>query len=126
MRLVLRSSNGLTLVEVIVALVILGVGVSALAGSFALVTRMVGRGRLQTRAAQLAESRMEHLRLVAGSTVPRCIAAEFADGGPLSSQAVTERWEVGAGGAIRQMRVIVSYPIPGGTHADTLHTRIDC
>jgi hypothetical protein len=98
MRLVLRPSNGLTL----------------------------GRGKLQSRAAQLAANRMEQLRLVAGSTVPRCIAAGFGDGGPLSTQGITERWEVGSGGAIRQVRVIVSYPIPGGSHADTFHTRIDC
>jgi prepilin-type N-terminal cleavage/methylation domain-containing protein len=126
MRLVLGSSKGLSLVEVIVALVILGVGVGALAGSFALVTRMVGRGAMQSRAAQLAASRLERLRLVASSTVPRCIAVAFANGGPLSSQAVTERWEVGSGGPIRQVGVIVSYPIPGGTHAETLYTRLDC
>jgi prepilin-type N-terminal cleavage/methylation domain-containing protein len=125
MRLVLRSSAGLTLVEVTVAVVILGVGISALAGSFALVTRMIGRGRVQSRAALLAASRMEQLRLAAGST-PRCISVAFADGGPLSTQSVTERWELGPAGAVRQVRVIVSYPVPGGAHVDTLQTRIDC
>lgn len=126
MRLVLRSSTGLTLVEVMVAVVILGVGISALAGSFALVTRMIGRGRVQSRAALLAASRMEQLRLAAGSTAPRCISVAFADGGPLSTQSVTERWELGPAGAVRQVRVIVSYPVPGGAHVDTLETRIDC
>jgi prepilin-type N-terminal cleavage/methylation domain-containing protein len=126
MRWVLRSGSGLTLVEVMVAIVIVGVGIGGLAGSFALVTRMIGRGRVQSRAAQLATNRMEQLRLAATSTWPRCAAIGFAGGGPLSSRAVTERWEVSSGGAIRQVRVIVSYPIPGGTHADTLETRIDC
>jgi prepilin-type N-terminal cleavage/methylation domain-containing protein len=126
MRLVLRSSRGLTLVEVMVAIVIVGVGIGGMAGSFALVTRMIGRGRVQGRAAQLAKSRIEQLRLLAGSTSPRCTAVALSSGGPLSTRAVTERWEVGSAGAIRQVRVIVSYPVTGGTHADTLQTRIDC
>jgi prepilin-type N-terminal cleavage/methylation domain-containing protein len=126
MRLVLRSSRGLTLVEVMIAVVIVGVGISALAGSSALVTRMIGRGRIESRAAQLAASRMEQLRLAAGSTKPRCTSVAFADGGPLSTQSVTERWELAPAGAVRHASVIVSYPIPGGTHADTLQTRIDC
>jgi prepilin-type N-terminal cleavage/methylation domain-containing protein len=126
MRLVLRSSRGLTLVEVMVAIVIVGAGIGGMAGSFALVTRMIGRGRVQGRAAQLAKSRIEQLRLLAGSTSPRCTAVALSSGGPLSTRAVTERWEVGSAGAIRQVRVIVSYPVTGGMHADTLQTRIDC
>jgi prepilin-type N-terminal cleavage/methylation domain-containing protein len=126
MPLVFRSNVGFTLVEVLVAVVIVGVGIGALAGSSALVTRMIGRGRVESRAAQLAASRMEQLRLAAGSTAPRCSSVAFADGGPFSTQQVTERWEVDPTGAARQMRVIVSYPVPGGTHADTLQTRIDC
>ncbi len=126
MRLVLRSSRGLTLVEVMVAIVIVGAGIGGMAGSFALVTRMIGRGRVQGRAAQLAKSRIEQLRLLAGSTSSRCTAVALAGGGPLSTGAVTERWEVGSAAAIRQVRVIVSYPVTGGLHADTLQTRIDC
>jgi len=126
MRLVLRSGNGLTLVEVMVAIVIVAVGIGGLAGSFALATRMIGRGRMQSCAAQLAANRMELLRLAASSTRPRCAAIGFAAGGPLSSRGVTERWEMSSAGPIRQVRVIVSYPIPGGTHTDTLETRIDC
>jgi prepilin-type N-terminal cleavage/methylation domain-containing protein len=126
MRLALRCSDGLTLVEVMVAVVIVGIGIGALAGSFALVTRMIGRGRVQSRAAQVAASRMEQLRHAAGSTAPRCTSVAFADGGPLSTQGVIERWEVGSTGAIRQVLVTVSYPVPGGAHPDTLQTRIDC
>jgi prepilin-type N-terminal cleavage/methylation domain-containing protein len=126
MRLLLRSSTGLTLLEVMVAVVVLGVGIAALAGSFALVTRMVARGRVQGRATQLAASRVEQLRLRAASTTPRCGSTGFAGGGPLTTGAVTEQWEVGAGGASRVVRVIVSYPVSGGTHTDTLQTRIDC
>jgi Tfp pilus assembly protein PilV len=126
MPLVLRCKVGFTLVEVMVAVVVVIVGIGALAGSSALVTRMIGRGRVESRAAQLAESRIEQLRLTAGSTAPRCASVAFSSGGPVLTQPVTERWEVAPVGVVRQVRVIVSYPIPGGTHADTLQTRIDC
>jgi type II secretory pathway pseudopilin PulG len=109
-----------------VAVVVLGVGIAALAGSFALVTRMVARGRVQGRATQLAASRVEQLRLMAGSTTPRCGSGGFAGGGPFTTGAVTEQWEVSPGGPSRVVRVIVSYPVPGGTHTDTLETRLDC
>lgn len=121
-----QSRAGLTLVEVMVAVVVLAIGVCGLVGSFALAARMTGRGRVESRVAQVAAGRMELLRLAAGSTTPRCASGSFAAGGPLSTQTVTERWEVTPTGPVRQVRVIVSYPIPGGAHTDTLETRIDC
>jgi prepilin-type N-terminal cleavage/methylation domain-containing protein len=53
-----RTSPGLTLVEVLIAIVVLGIGVTALASSSGMVTRMIGRGKVETRAAQAAASRM--------------------------------------------------------------------
>ena len=44
-RMISRSARGFTLVEVLVALVLLTVGVMALLGSSAMVSRMIGRGR---------------------------------------------------------------------------------
>ena len=126
MYLVARSHAGLSLVEVVVALAVTSVGLGAVAGSVALVTRMVGRGAVETRAAQVAESRIEQLRAAAGSATPRCASALFTAGGPLSTQQVTERWEIAPAGASRDVRVIVWYQIPGGIHADTVATRIDC
>ena len=48
------SERGFTLVEVLIAVVVLGIGVTALVGSSALVTRMVGRGASETKAAEAA------------------------------------------------------------------------
>src|SRR3954471_24365187 len=69
-----KSQVGFTIVEVLVAIIILGVGVSAMAGSAAMVTRMIGEGKQATRMASVASQRMEALRLAAYSTVPRCTA----------------------------------------------------
>ena len=54
-----QARSGFTLIEVLVAVTIMAVGVVALAGSSATVTRMIGRGKIDTRAAQLATQQLE-------------------------------------------------------------------
>jgi prepilin-type N-terminal cleavage/methylation domain-containing protein len=66
-----QARSGFTIIEVLVAVTILAVGVVALAGSSAAVTRMIGRGKIDTRAAQLATQQVEAMRLAAYSTTPR-------------------------------------------------------
>ncbi|HET7423421.1 MAG TPA: prepilin-type N-terminal cleavage/methylation domain-containing protein, partial [Gemmatimonadales bacterium] len=59
------SERGFTLVEVLIAVIVLGIGVTALVGSSAMVTRMVGRGSSETKAAEAANVRLESMRLLA-------------------------------------------------------------
>lgn len=120
-----RSEGGFTLIEVLVAVVVLGIGITAMMSSSAMVTRMVGRGQMETRAAQLASKRLETLRRVANSTSPRCTSGALANGGPLTSQGVTESWRVTAGSP-STVTVTVSYRTVRGTHTDVLATRIWC
>ena len=54
--------RGFTLVELIVAIVILSVGVLGLASTAAVVTRQIGGGAQQSRAAAVAQARFESLR----------------------------------------------------------------
>ena len=49
---------GFTIIEVMIAIVVLGVGVMALVGSSAMVTRMIGAGRTSTEAVEIANSRI--------------------------------------------------------------------
>jgi prepilin-type N-terminal cleavage/methylation domain-containing protein len=123
-----RTSAGFTLVEVLVAVVVLAIGIIAMAGSAGMVTRMIGRGKMATRAGQAATRKMEQLRLAAYSTSPRCTAAGFASGGPeVTTQAVTRSWVVPAFGKVRNVLVVVSFKTTrGGAHTDTLNTVIEC
>jgi prepilin-type N-terminal cleavage/methylation domain-containing protein len=124
-----RDEGGFSLVEVLVAVTILGVGVVALAGASALTTRMIGRGKTDTRATQVATSRVEWLRLWAYSTDPRCTSGNFGNGGPVTNaEGVTESWTVeGPGvGPVRRVRVNVSYRTVRGTRTDSIVTRIEC
>ena len=67
----------------------------ALAGAFGGVTRMIGRGKVETRAAMAASRRMESLRLAAGRQLARVVpSAAFASGGPVFSGGMTESWLV--------------------------------
>jgi Tfp pilus assembly protein PilV len=116
----------MTLVEVLIAVVVLGVGVVALAGSSSLVSRMIGRGRAETHAALAATRRMETLRSAARSTTPPCTAPGFASGGPISGDGHTEWWAVPPTGAVRRVRVTVGYLTVQGSRSAVLETGIEC
>ena len=119
-----QARSGFTIIEVLVAVTILAVGVVALAGSSATVTRMIGRGKIDTRAAQLATQQMEALRLTAYSTTPRCTA--LANGGPQPTDHVTLSWTVAANGTGRTVNVSASYATGRGTRTEVLTTYIEC
>ena len=121
-----RPRAGLTLVEVLVAVVVLGIGVLALTGSSAMVTRMIGHGKVETHAALRASRRVELLRVAAGSTSPRCASPDFAAGGPLIVEGLSESWVVAPVGKVRRVRVTVSYLTIRGTRSAVLETGIEC
>jgi prepilin-type N-terminal cleavage/methylation domain-containing protein len=125
-----RATGGFTLVEVLVAVVVMGIGITALVGSSAMVTRMVGRGKSATRAAQVATQRLEALRVIAYRTNPKCTDGQFVNGGPVTlttqeALGITEKWLV-ENGPVARVRAIASYRTKYGVHADTLETRIEC
>jgi prepilin-type N-terminal cleavage/methylation domain-containing protein len=124
--LVPRPSSGFTLVEVLVAVVLLAVGILALTGSSAVINRMIGRGKVETQAAMAAARRMEELRLLAGSTTPRCTASEFASGGPALEGGLLASWAVPPAGALRRVRVEVTYLTLRGPRSAVLETSIAC
>jgi prepilin-type N-terminal cleavage/methylation domain-containing protein len=121
-----RTSRGLTLVEVLIAIVVLGIGVTALASSSGMVTRMIARGKVETRAAQAAASRMEGLRLAAYGTSPRCTSPAFASGGPVLSGSMTESWQVSPSGKRRRVRVVVTYLTVRGSRTAELESSVEC
>jgi Tfp pilus assembly protein PilV len=117
---------GLTVTEVLVAVVVLTVGVLALVGSWAQVSRMIGRGRHATVAAMLAAGRVERLRVVAGSTSPPCTSPEWRDGSA-DEAGVAQSWEVlDAAGLARRLRLVVRYRTPLGITTDTIVTAVVC
>jgi len=91
----MKREQGFTLVEVIIAILVLTVGLLGLVSSAALVTRMIGRGQRSAEAAQYGQRRLEMLRTsgcrsqAAGSEVLRRGSA------PLDSISWTfTRWSI--------------------------------
>jgi prepilin-type N-terminal cleavage/methylation domain-containing protein len=121
-----RVDSGFTLVEVMVAIVVMTIGLIALAGSSAMVTRMIGRGKVETLVAQAASQRLELLRTAAYSTSPRCTSAGFANGGPVDVNGRTESWTVANVGRVRNVQVTITYRTARGPRTVTLQTRIEC
>ena len=121
-----RLRSGMTLVEVLVALVVLCVGVLALSGSSSIITRMIGRGKSETHAAMAASQRMETLRLAARAGAARCTSPDFASGGPIIQDGLTQSWAVSPAGAVRRVRVTVTYLTVRGIRSAVLETAIAC
>jgi Tfp pilus assembly protein PilV len=116
----------MTLVEVLVALVVLCVGVLALSGSSSIITRMIGRGKSETHAAMAASRRIEMLRQAARSSTPSCTAPEFASGGPVVEDGLMLSWTVPLAGPVRRVRVNVSYLTVRGVRSAVLETAVAC
>ncbi len=106
------NERGFTIVEILVAVMILSVGILGLASTAALVTRMIGQGQRYTEASTIANDRFEQLRSMT--------CADLADG----TEAVggyNVNWQTSAlGNRGANMTVTVTVPTPG--RADPTYT----
>lgn len=116
---------GFSIVEVLVAIVILTVGLLALAQSTGTVSRMLGRGKQDTEAAMAAQARLEGLRQLANTTSPKCTAlASGTATGP--APGMTTAWTVSGSGNSRTVVVSVTYRIGRGTRTETVQSVLGC
>lgn len=125
------NTRGFTLLEVMIAVIILGLGITALAGGSMLVTRQVGRGKVVTVATQLATQKMDSLRMLAARVDGggnRCTHGGFVTGGPSTVRGVTLNWRVLNGSAPRTRNVAVSaaYSTIRGVKTIVLNTQVGC
>jgi prepilin-type N-terminal cleavage/methylation domain-containing protein len=111
---------GFTLVEVMVAALVLTAGMLAMAGASAGMSRMLTRGSLTTTAIGYARGRSEQLRSVGCDSM--------ADGSAMPSPSYTLAWKIATveTAETKQIELVASYPIPGGTRADTLVSLVSC
>jgi prepilin-type N-terminal cleavage/methylation domain-containing protein len=101
-----HSRRAFTLLEVLVALVILGVGILGLSANAALVSRLVGDGSRLTLAATVATTRFERLR-----SLPCAGVAS----GRATTRGIEESWSVGAMSpgvtSALEIELSVTYPV---------------
>lgn len=120
-----RPTAGFTITEVLVAIIILAVGILALAGGSTGATKMLSQGERTTWAAAVASARIETLRRIANQTSPRCTNAGFASG-TATTRGVAETWTVPTSGNARVVLEVIAYKKYGGTITDTVATVIGC
>ena len=118
-----KCTRGFTLVETLVAIVVLGLGVLPMAGVAMLSTRLLIQGKSATLATTITVSRIEDLRRAAGRA-PACAAVTSGSIG--HSGGVMEDWSVSGGGNLRTVQVVVTYPVPGRARSASTVTQPRC
>jgi type IV pilus modification protein PilV len=111
------NNRGFSLVEVIVAILILTVGVLGLAAAATAVTRMTGEGGRSGGAAAVASSRFERLRATA--------CASLASGTATSGK-YSESWIVSASGQPVTVTETVTYVRSRSYRSVVFATYISC
>jgi prepilin-type N-terminal cleavage/methylation domain-containing protein len=120
----MNSKRGFTIIEVLVAIVVLTVGLLGLVTTAALVTRMIGRGQRSSVAATFAAQRMERLRVsgcasqAAGSDTLKRGSNWVAINTWTFSQPAASTWRI-----LLQSKYQTQQ---GRTRTDTMETSISC
>jgi prepilin-type N-terminal cleavage/methylation domain-containing protein len=123
-----RSERGFTIIEIMLAVVVLSIGVMALVGSSALATRMIGRGNKSTEVVQVATARAELLRSYAAATSPGCTNANVKSDSNTTASGIGEKWVLlgTAGDPTRDVRMMFTYRVPKGSRTDTMMITLYC
>ena len=109
--------KGFTIVELVAAILILVVGVLGLASTAAVVMRQINGSSMQTRAAMLAQSRLERMRSI------NCNALA---NGTATTNGITETWRFGLANRAAWMIITVSWLERGTTRTVTFTSQRPC
>ncbi|HSB53015.1 MAG TPA: type II secretion system protein [Gemmatimonadales bacterium] len=117
--------GGFTIVEVLMAIILLGIGMLVLAGGAGGVTRMMSQGSRKTRAYSAASSIVDSLRSIAASDC----ASLPASGSSTYPGGISRAWTVSATGSTATTHTIVvttSYRAGTRLLGDTLYAFVYC
>lgn len=124
-----QRERGFTIVEVLIAIVILSVGVLALSSSSGAVTRMIYGGKAKTQAAAVGQSILDSLRTAAQTATPVCsglFGSTWTRGGITALWAVATQTSPVGNGSARFIELRLTYRIGTQRGGDTLRTTIYC
>jgi prepilin-type N-terminal cleavage/methylation domain-containing protein len=118
----MRAASGFSLIEVLIALVVVSVGLAGFAGTLGPVSMLAGRGKQDSRAALIVESRLHRFRaMLSGST--GCLLPP--NGSEQHASGIREAWSSVQADSIVTLTVLLILP---GTspRSDTVVTRMPC
>lgn len=111
--------SGFTLVELLVAVVLVDVGLLAIVGAGAVVVRRTSELRARSTAVRVASNRLELLRGIGPCTT--------VTGGEDMPSGMAEAWSVQVQASdVRDITDSVSYQSPTGSAGVVLRTRVPC
>jgi Tfp pilus assembly protein PilV len=122
----IKNNQGFTIIEIIIAILVLTVGVLGMVTTAALVTRMIARGQRSATASAFASRRLERLRVAA------CINAQRIDGTDTlyrgSSWVSANTWTfTDAGNLNYRLKIVSEYKTEKNkTRRDSTETTISC
>ena len=119
-----RTRRGFTLLEVLLALLVLTAGLLGFAGTLGPISALAGRGRVHSRAAMVLASRVSRLRTELQAGAPGCVLP--AAGSAIHPSGVDESWQSSLSVNIVELQIIVRFRLPQRIFAETLITRIPC
>lgn len=117
-----KGRGGFSLVELIFAILFLGIGLLGIATVFPLGTRFVNAAKVTSSGVAFAREKMEELQS-SSSTSPLLIAGSYSD----SEGAFTRQWTVTDNtpmAGMKRLEVVASWETPQGTRQVELETYI--
>ena len=109
--------RGFTLIELMVTIIILVIGLFAMAGTTAVVTRHIGGGAQMALAASTAQARFERLR------AESCLTLSDGDA---ESRGISETWVVSNKLRAVEVTLVVGFNTSRGWREHEYKTRIPC
>lgn len=122
----IKGRKGFTIIEVIIAIIVLTVGVLGMVTTAALVTRMIARGQRSAQASAFASRRLERMRVAA------CVAAQRVNGSDTlyrgSTWVALNNWAfTDLGNLNYRLKIVSTYKTEKNkTRRDSSETTISC
>ena len=122
----IKNNKGFTIIEIIIAIIVLTVGVLGMVTTAALVTRMIARGQRSAQASAFAARRLERMRVAA------CVNAQRVDGSDTlyrgSTWVAVNNWTFTDAGSLNyRLKIVSVYKTElDKTRRDSTETTISC
>ena len=122
----IKNQQGFTIIEVIIAIIVLTVGVLGMVTTAALVTRMIARGQRSAQASAFAARRLERMRVAACVDVQRVNGSDTLYRG--STWVALNNWTFSdAGNQNYRLKIVSIYKTEKDkTRRDSSETTISC
>ena len=123
---IVKERRGFTIIEVIIAIIVLTVGLLGMVTTSALVTRMIGRGQRSAAATAFAARRLERMRVAACVTANRVNGTDTLYRG--SNWVAFNTWTfTDLGNLNYRLKIVTKYKtVKSSMRSDSSETTISC